>query len=851
MRIYSSRLLFPDPRWVARSVCASVWGILLTNRTNTTCPNSHEVAGKLTALFLVPAFVACSSDAPSEEANFAQPATHAVGQALGDDDILEGATEELRWIFEHLTPGVTGNPPVQVEVRTSRTDDVELDESSGITVENVRGLTWSSAAPVLSGPPVCDSRLTDGFAPGTEPYVAEGIEPFAFQYLHNEFNYGGEPNATMREYAATHGFSRMFAYRYGRDIDTTCDGNEDSVDTYSNLPAGTTLTHWTGVDWASLLTSSGVGSNDFQALTPPGPLNVDALVAPVTEYPNPSAPPTLSHMMVDIEHGVSSFASEDYYRGQEAAYISSVNALRADAVAAGVSVPTLGIYGWVPKAEYFAQAYQWNRELWDTYTPSWFGQAVFDAIDVLHPDMYQPYPWRYTQGAALAHLDDQRDYVAEHGPKGLEPYQWAQYHGGGGGFRYWRSLPIETEYVRAQRLLTLFSQVDGLVEWNWTSAGDNYHVVPEIVPCQDFSVKDGFSANCVANCSASDTEFDRYDTIHVVELNGDKARFQRSTQISEFNPTCAPDTQPEVSDLLDSQPIYQKPATNLSLHLRETSSAMAGVFEGLAMAKLFEYFIEYGEPVMLTEGDPRANFMGGLRERPILRQLKVGDYRILASWNPAGIFPAPGQEVQWLDIPDFDGSGRTVRIMTDAEVRIHVLKMVSEMRYEFESASELDDFVFSGAQGQWVWTGLKLQQRARVGANMAIAPNYVTEACVETRVKTNSVNWAGVVFRYQDSNNYYRFILSPRHDSARFQRVKNGAITTLASRTWNGDWTTNPKVKVCFSEDPANQLLRGYIDGTEVISATDQAVLGGRTGLFNQYNKGAAYAYLRINYYAE
>jgi 3-keto-disaccharide hydrolase len=95
----------------------------------------------------------------------------------------------------------------------------------------------------------------------------------------------------------------------------------------------------------------------------------------------------------------------------------------------------------------------------------------------------------------------------------------------------------------------------------------------------------------------------------------------------------------------------------------------------------------------------------------------------------------------------------------------------------------------------------------------------------------------GVMFRYQDNQDYYRFAWDAQNKSRRLEKVQNGIVTTLAAdavpyvtgQTYNLEITTR------------GALLEVRIDGSAVFSVTDSSFDRGTIALYSQNNQGTIF----------
>ena len=88
----------------------------------------------------------------------------------------------------------------------------------------------------------------------------------------------------------------------------------------------------------------------------------------------------------------------------------------------------------------------------------------------------------------------------------------------------------------------------------------------------------------------------------------------------------------------------------------------------------------------------------------------------------------------------------------------------------------------------------------------------------------------GVLFRYQDPDNYYRFTMNTRYGFSRLEKRDGGVFSTLAVNAIGDD----PAVPLTLTADVDGPDIRISLDGSVVLAATDTAHASGSVGLFTQ-----------------
>lgn len=86
-----------------------------------------------------------------------------------------------------------------------------------------------------------------------------------------------------------------------------------------------------------------------------------------------------------------------------------------------------------------------------------------------------------------------------------------------------------------------------------------------------------------------------------------------------------------------------------------------------------------------------------------------------------------------------------------------------------------------------------------------------------------------IIFRFQDSNNYYELIFSSLYDFIAFRKIINGNITTLANYSYDFQVDTFYTLKIVFS----NSNLKGYFNNNQVLEVDDSSIISkGKIGFY-------------------
>ena len=101
----------------------------------------------------------------------------------------------------------------------------------------------------------------------------------------------------------------------------------------------------------------------------------------------------------------------------------------------------------------------------------------------------------------------------------------------------------------------------------------------------------------------------------------------------------------------------------------------------------------------------------------------------------------------------------------------------------------------------------------------------------------------GLVFRYRDDNNYYRFSMDHNRQYRRLVRVVNGIHTILAQ----DDFTYELQFDYLITIEAMGDALRVYQDGAPIFDVTDAAQPSGAIGLYCYDNPSTWFNDVRVD----
>ena len=147
------------------------------------------------------------------------------------------------------------------------------------------------------------------------------------------------------------------------------------------------------------------------------------------------------------------------------------------------------------------------------------------------------------------------------------------------------------------------------------------------------------------------------------------------------------------------------------------------------------------------------------------------------------------------------------------------------------------------AQTTSIWGGLAAANEPAKPGTMLLTGDATWDdyrLSVFTRSSTDGA--MGVVFRYADTNNYYRV----SYDRAGYRRlvsVVDGALAVLAE----DDFTHQTDTDYLLTIEAVGSALRIYQDGALVFAVDDQALSSGKIGLYSWKNPGVRLSDVRVD----
>lgn len=564
-----------------------------------------------------------------------------------------------------------------------------INGASALQVSDLRGKsldldppTYRDAAPTYAANRTDTFAPTDVFCASSAPYVPQGILPFAMRYFENTFEFGGWHANRMADCMASLGFRRIRAV------------SEPHRTTAKDvLPEQTTWQRILGDPWPNVMSALGLPwttelipgspSTAFNRFDLLGTLNEEALLSQLH-----ASWQTLAHtepyygVMVDLEKHVFQTEAElrqapwfqfakgsrnddelvrDYFRGVQRYFTIPAAVLKE------LGVKDVSLYGQQPFNRTWTGSNAEPDPADSVERYAYFALPMYEAFDTFNISLYNFYRVSQNTAYTLANSDANilfRDWLAALGlaPKAIRPYFWNQYHGGGGGDRWWKLLPIASEEMAAQTFFQLMNQIDGITLWN-SAGATNPHVVSSVVPRSEtnyggvYVVGAPFPFTKVASGSDDRTAIKRYDVISVVSKAGAYVYFKFVDTAMRSG-----------SGIPPTASLYRAREADMAPSLISRSEGVSGVVEGLALGKPIEFVLRNGAKVVTT-----TSYQQFMHDLPITRRIDYGRYSVVGAYSPKSLYgdSHPVQETASISFDTASGEKR-IDVVADKDLRFYV-----------------------------------------------------------------------------------------------------------------------------------------------------------------------------------
>lgn len=144
-------------------------------------------------------------------------------------------------------------------------------------------------------------------------------------------------------------------------------------------------------------------------------------------------------------------------------------------------------------------------------------------------------------------------------------------------------------------------------------------------------------------------------------------------------------------------------------------------------------------------------------------------------------------------------------------------------------------------QSSNIWGDSQAPGISRPGTVALLAPSFA-DLQLSVRLRSTDDDAIGVVFRYQDADNWYRFSMDHQLSYRRLVRCAAGVVTLL--------WQDSTAYQLDHSHEltivAEGPHLRGWLDGEALFDLTDAGLAAGRIGLYCWANTGAHFERLVV-----
>jgi len=118
-----------------------------------------------------------------------------------------------------------------------------------------------------------------------------------------------------------------------------------------------------------------------------------------------------------------------------------------------------------------------------------------------------------------------------------------------------------------------------------------------------------------------------------------------------------------------------------------------------------------------------------------------------------------------------------------------------------------------------------------------------TDYRLTVRLTSTTDQAIGVMFRYRDGRNYYRYSMDRARKYRRLVKQVDGLFTVL----WEDAARFTVGREYVFTVDCVGDRLTGYLDGVHLFSVTDGGHAAGRVALYGWSNPGVVFREVRVS----
>lgn len=134
----------------------------------------------------------------------------------------------------------------------------------------------------------------------------------------------------------------------------------------------------------------------------------------------------------------------------------------------------------------------------------------------------------------------------------------------------------------------------------------------------------------------------------------------------------------------------------------------------------------------------------------------------------------------------------------------------------------------------------------RLGSHIVAGNTDWRDYTVRAEIISTDDDYIGILFRYQDADNYYRFYVSGQNGQIFLEKRVNDKIVKLASAEEPLDFC-----KMTFTAAVRDDTIRVYINNREYFKIIDGSHPTGKVGFMTCYNEGAYFNNITVSTYYE
>ncbi len=142
----------------------------------------------------------------------------------------------------------------------------------------------------------------------------------------------------------------------------------------------------------------------------------------------------------------------------------------------------------------------------------------------------------------------------------------------------------------------------------------------------------------------------------------------------------------------------------------------------------------------------------------------------------------------------------------------------------------------------WRLSGGTLRQTREIATDAVAGDRAWTDYRVSVRLRSDDAAAIGILFRYADEDNHYRFSLDAFTNRRQFERIQGGLATTI----WSSRGAFTVGEPFTLTVDAVGSRLIGYLNNTRLFDLRDGAHATGQVGLFCFENRGARFERVEV-----